>query len=103
MRKLALITVLGLASLSISLTSGCVYRSSIVQGNDINQRAVDRLETGMTRDQVRALLGSPLIQDQFHPNRWDYVFYTKNLPTSSTPKKVTVHFDKIGTVSKIDR
>lgn len=103
MRKLVLITSIAIAFFTLTTTTGCVYRSSIVQGNDLDQRAIDRLREGMTRDQVRNLLGSPLIQDQYHPNRWDYVFYTKNLTTSKEPKRVSVHFDNIGNVSKIEK
>lgn len=103
MRKLVLLSMLaGFGFVSLT-TTGCVYRSSIVQGNDLDKRAVDRLEVGMSREQVRALLGAPLVQDRYHPNQWDYVFYTKNLPSSKAPQRVIVHFDKIGNVSKVDK
>jgi len=102
MRKFALITLIALGTVTLT-TTGCVYRSSIVQGNDLDQRAIDRLEVGMSRETVRSLLGSPLVQDTYHPNRWDYVFYTKNLPQSQAPKRVTVYFDNIGNATKIEK
>lgn len=53
------------------------YRINIVQGNFVSKEAYDQLKAGMTRDQVRQLLGTPLLTDIFHANRWDYVFYFK--------------------------
>jgi len=103
MRKIALLSLWAILGFSLINTSGCVYRSSIVQGNDIDKRAIDRLENGMTREQVRALLGAPLIQDRYHPNRWDYVFYTVNLPSSTDPVRVSIFFDTVGQIEKIER
>lgn len=66
--------------LSILLAAaGCsnmpgIYRIDIRQGNYIDQALVDQLKPGMTRRQVQFLLGTPLIQDPFHANRWDYVY-----------------------------
>ncbi|PTD98820.1 outer membrane protein assembly factor BamE [Pandoraea apista] len=53
------------------------YRINIVQGNFVSKEAYDQLKPGMTRDQVRQLLGTPLLTDIFHADRWDYVFYFK--------------------------
>lgn len=53
------------------------YRINIVQGNFVSKEAYEQLNAGMTRDQVRQLLGTPLLTDIFHANRWDYVFYFK--------------------------
>ena len=50
------------------------YRIDIQQGNVVTQDMVARLETGMTRSQVRFVLGTPLLTDLFHPDRWDYVY-----------------------------
>ena len=50
------------------------YRTDIGQGNFISQPMVERLRKGMSRDQVRAVLGTPLLVDPFRANRWDYVF-----------------------------
>jgi len=74
MRKFQLIILL-LASLAFA--SGCVYRANISQGNLIKQEDLDQVEVGMTRNQVRFLLGTPMIDDPFHANRWDYVYYLK--------------------------
>lgn len=70
------------------------YRINIVQGNFVSREAVSQLREGMTRDQVRFLLGTPLLQDVFHGNRWDYYFSFRR---GSTPvvqsRKFTVFFD----------
>ena len=51
-----------------------VYRMEIQQGNLVEQDMLSQLKPGMSKDQVRAVLGTPLIADMFHDNRWDYVF-----------------------------
>jgi outer membrane protein assembly factor BamE len=50
------------------------YRMEVQQGNYVPQEAVLQLKPGMTKDQVRYLLGTPLLNDIFHADRWDYVF-----------------------------
>jgi outer membrane protein assembly factor BamE len=50
------------------------YRIDVRQGNYVTQDMVARLKPGMSRDQVRFALGSPLVADMFHANRWDYVY-----------------------------
>ncbi|MFQ5609716.1 MAG: outer membrane protein assembly factor BamE [Woeseiaceae bacterium] len=64
-----------LAILVLVIASGCVYRANISQGNLVKQEDLDQLEVGMTRSQVRFLLGTPMIDDPFHADRWDYVYY----------------------------
>ena len=54
---------------------GCVYRLDIQQGNYLEGSNVDQLQVGMTRAQVRYLLGTPLVPDPFDKDRWDYVYY----------------------------
>lgn len=53
------------------------YRITVVQGNFVSAEQAAQLQAGMTRDQVRALLGTPLLADIFHADRWDYIFYFK--------------------------
>lgn len=50
------------------------YRIDVRQGNYVDQQMVSQLRKGMTRDQVRFVLGSPLVVDMFRDNRWDYVY-----------------------------
>jgi outer membrane protein assembly factor BamE len=58
------------------------YRITVVQGNFVSAEAAAQMKVGMTRDQVRQLLGTPLLADMFHADRWDYVFYFKRGNTS---------------------
>lgn len=68
-----------IAGLLVSLLtlSGCfpsVYKIDIQQGNIITQDMINQLRPGMTKAQVKYLMGSPLILDPFHANRWDYIY-----------------------------
>lgn len=79
-----------LASLSACIV---VYRPDVQQGNEVTAAQVALLKQGMTRTQVRFVLGTPLISDPFHPDRWDY-FYSLRLgrdPKVET-RRVTVYF-----------
>ena len=67
---------LGLLASSTFL-SGCVYRMNIQQGNYLEGRTVDQLQVGMTRSQVRYLLGTPMVPDAFDKERWDYLYFFK--------------------------
>jgi outer membrane protein assembly factor BamE len=53
---------------------GCVYRPNIQQGNLLKTEDVDQVTVGMTRSQVRYLLGTPMLADPFDPQRWDYLY-----------------------------
>ncbi len=74
MRPLRQIASLAAALLLSSLAVGCVYRMDIQQGNLLDPEQVDQVEVGMTRSQVRFLLGTPMVIDSFNPDRWDYVY-----------------------------
>ncbi|MGB5257338.1 MAG: outer membrane protein assembly factor BamE [Woeseiaceae bacterium] len=63
--------------IALAFSGGCVYRANIAQGNLIKQEDLDQAEVGMTRNQIRFLLGTPMIDDPFHKDRWDYVYYLK--------------------------
>src|SRR3990172_6921130 len=66
---------------------GCIttYRMDIAQGNIVSQEMVDQLRPGMTRSQVRFVLGTPLVTDSFHPDRWDY-FYSLHKGVDAKPQ-----------------
>ena len=77
-----------------ALASGCVYRINIQQGNFLDQKAVDQVQAGMTRSQVRYLLGTPMVADSFNKERWDYIYYLKKGRTRHVDsRRVTVYFD----------
>ena len=68
------------------------YRMEVVQGNVVTKEMVEQLRAGLTRDQVRSLLGAPLLTDIFHADRWDYVFTLKRQGTQPQQRRVTVYF-----------
>ncbi len=73
------------------------YRIEVVQGNVVTQEMVANLREGLSRDQVRGLLGSPLLTDIFHADRWDYVFTIRRQGAEPQSRRVTVFFsgDKV--------
>lgn len=85
-RVLLLATLFALAA--------CVYRVNIQQGNFLDPAALEQLAPGMTRSQVRFLLGTPMVSDVFDRDRWDYVFYMKRGRLKEPEhRKVTVFFE----------
>lgn len=69
------------------------YKVTIQQGNVITQEMVEKLRPGMTKSQVRFVLGSPPITDIFHANRWDYVYSIKEGGKAREERKLTVFFE----------
>jgi len=59
----------------ISALSACVYRVDVQQGNLLEQTDIETVTPGMTRSQVRFVLGSPVANDPFRDDRWDYIYY----------------------------
>ena len=68
------------------------YRIDVVQGNFVSKEQAAALQPGMTRVQVRDLLGTPLLMSMFHADRWDYVFTFKRQGLEPQSRRVTVHF-----------
>lgn len=77
------------------------YRPDMVQGNVISKDLLESIRPGMSKDQVRAILGTPLINDIFHVNRWDFVFlYRKGDTEERQQRRVTLIFEgtKLATI-----
>ena len=99
----------GCLLLSFALLSGCVaeryfleYRVNVQQGNVVEQKQIVQLRPGMTRDQVRYVLGTPLLQDPFHANRWDYVYrYEDGATGEITMRNIFVHFNVAGQLERV--
>ncbi|MDD7804349.1 MAG: outer membrane protein assembly factor BamE [Endozoicomonas sp. (ex Botrylloides leachii)] len=68
------------------------YKINVQQGNMITQKMVDQLKLGMTRKQVQYVMGTPLLQDTFNQNRWDYVYTMQPGGKQSTQTTVTLFF-----------
>ncbi|MBI3141147.1 MAG: outer membrane protein assembly factor BamE [Rhodocyclales bacterium] len=69
------------------------YRIDVRQGNFVTQEMVAQLKPGMTRDQVRFILGTPLVADIFHAERWDYVYRFKPGRGEVQQRRLTVFFE----------
>jgi len=70
-----------------------VYRINVEQGNIVTADMVEQLAPGMTRRQVRFILGTPLIEDTFHEHRWDYRYTLRNGLETVQENRLTVFFD----------
>ena len=93
----------GAAALAVLLlASGCgwvpripgitPYKIDIQQGNYVSQEMVSQLKPGMSKDQLRALLGTPLLTDIFHSERWDYVWWRQEPNGRRESRRLVVYF-----------
>jgi outer membrane protein assembly factor BamE len=77
------------------------YRMEIQQGNFVSQEMVSQLKPGMTKEQVRFILGTPMVTDIFHSDRWDYVYWRETSKGTREQRKLTVLFEK-GELARLD-
>ena len=87
------------ALLLTTLASGCgfigfpgVYKIDIEQGNLVTQDMIEQLRPGMSRRQVRFIMGSPLVEDTFNTDRWDYPYVIRNGTTIIREAQVSIYF-----------
>jgi len=88
----SLIAAVVLAGCSWAPTWG-VYKIDVNQGNYVTQDALDKLRMGQTKSQVRLLLGTPLVSDAFHVNRWDYVYRFESRGRLREEHRVSIQFE----------
>jgi outer membrane protein assembly factor BamE len=101
MRSLSLVVLLAAFA---TLLLGCVHRIDIQQGNFLDNEDIDRVSVGMTRVQVRSLLGTPMVADPFKSSRWDYVYYLKKGRLQKPQQRhFIVFFDEGDKVARIER
>lgn len=100
---LALAACLGLAACSTErLARFPSYKLTIVQGNELDLQAVSTLRPGLSKEQVQHLLGTPLLRDPMHANRWDYVFEVSRGGKVSERKNLTLYFDQNDSLIKAE-
>nr|WP_298137345.1 outer membrane protein assembly factor BamE [uncultured Pseudomonas sp.] len=94
-------TKLMLTSLTLSgllALAGCsfpgVYKIDIQQGNVVTQDMIDQLRPGMSRSQVRFIMGNPLITDTFHADRWDYLYSIQPGGRQRLQERISVNFNE---------
>jgi outer membrane protein assembly factor BamE len=76
-----------------------VYKISIPQGNIITQEMIDQLRPGMTKRQVIFVMGTPLVRDPFHQDRWDYVYNFQPGGGVRGQERVSVFFENDGLIN----
>ncbi|HUN27564.1 MAG TPA: outer membrane protein assembly factor BamE [Steroidobacteraceae bacterium] len=84
------------------LAGGCVYQMNIQQGNFLEKRAINQLQVGMTRSQVRYLLGTPVVPATFDIDRWDYLYYLKKGRIHRAQKYLLTVYFQNDKVARID-
>lgn len=77
------------------------YKMEIQQGNYISQEMVSQLKPGMSKDQVRFTLGTPLLTDIFHAERWDYVYWREASSGKRESRRLALFFED-GRLARID-
>ncbi len=76
------------------IASACIYRVDIQQGNLLESDAIEQVELGMTRSQVQFLLGTPMVADAFHQDRWDYAYFIRRGRSQDVERRwIAVYFE----------
>jgi len=96
MKQTLLITLL--ATVLVACSS---YKPTVRQGNALDPATVAQIKVGMNKTDIMRILGSPLMQDDFRANRWDYLYYSIERGRRSAQKSLTLHFQN-GVVSHIN-
>ncbi len=100
---------LALMALLVAAISSCTsvprivneYKIDVQQGNVLTQDMVAQLKPGQTKDQVRFILGSPVLTDMFHANRWDYVYRMQKGNGEIEMRKFSTFFDVNGRLARV--
>ena len=85
--------------ITLLLASGCstglfsVHKLDIQQGNALKEEEVAQIKNGMTKEQVQALLGTPVVEPMFQTNRWDYLYYLKEPDKKPVHRVVSIYFE----------
>jgi outer membrane protein assembly factor BamE len=96
------VSVLACAFVALNALGGCAewglkllqpYKFNLQQGNFVSKEMVAQLRTGMTRDQVKFTLGSPMVASVFHADQWDYMFYNRKPSGQIVERYFTVYFE----------
>jgi outer membrane protein assembly factor BamE len=83
--------------------TGCVYRVDVQQGNLLDEKEIEAVKVGMTRSQVRFLLGTPAVADPFHVDRWDYIYYFRQGRRRTADRAWLIVLFEADRVSEIQR
>ena len=93
--KLQYLSVFAVIFLSLSACVAVLpelHKIEVKQGNILDAEDIAKLEPGLNQDQVRYLLGSPVVRHAFHGKRWDYLYYESEAGASAKPRRITLEF-----------
>lgn len=96
MQKLLIYTI------TLFILTACAHKIDIQQGNVISEEQLSQLQVGMDQRQVRHIMGTPMLTDPFHPNRWDYYYSMKPGRAPLTHYRATLFFSD-GRLNRIER
>jgi outer membrane protein assembly factor BamE len=102
-QRLRSLLALGAMMLIAALLQGCPYRINIQQGNLLEEEALDQIQLGMSRSAVQFLLGTPMIADAFHEQRWDYAYYFRQGRSREVEQRWIVVYFEQDRVVRIER
>lgn len=80
--------------LATLFTWGCAHKVEIQQGNSITSSKVELLKIGMEATKIKAIMGTPMLTDPFHADRWDYIFTLRSDERSYPDHRVTLYLNK---------
>ena len=87
---------------SLCITA-CIYRIDVQQGNLLEDSDIEQVEVGMTRSQVQFLLGTPMVADSFHRDRWDYAYYLRHGKSRDIERRWLIVYFENERVARVDR
>jgi outer membrane protein assembly factor BamE len=99
-RLLRITTLIALLTVGVS---ACIYRMPVQQGNFLEDKEINQITVGMTRTQVRYLLGTPMVADPFESTRWDYVYTLKQGSVSKASRRHFIVYFEGDKVVKTER
>ena len=99
MRKLLILII---SLIVISCSNASIYKVSITQGTVFKQEDINKLEIGMTKDQVTYVMGQPSFENFFEKNVWNYFYQIKTGDTVELERKLKLAFDENNLLSEID-
>ena len=98
---IVLVLCMGMAACA-NLRFPGVYRIDIAQGNFVTEDMVEQLRPGMTREQVRFVMGAPLLTDPFTPDTWYYLLRYEPGEGETTEQQITIHFDEYDRLARFE-
>lgn len=101
MKSLVAVLLLSLGISACSTLEKVVYRIDVPQGNYLEQDKIDLLKVGMNKEQVHYVLGTPLLNNMFEKDRWDYVFIKREGHNDPIQHLLQIYFDSKGLVKEI--